>query len=500
MITNNDLIPRTTLIFILNDDCLEYVCKYLELRDKIQFARVCKRFQNVFMMTSKIAYKMLLLDDMRTCTLWQVRQILQMIEPFIETLNGEIRHKQWMRVAEFLNRYSATRPPNHGFAGGGPTQCSRTDHPDVRRTATHRSTGPADCAGRRTTVRHHRQPPRGMGRRQDGTHLCFEVNRISVTNIIAGQWVAATVDTGATISFLAETFVEQLEERYKRTTHRANIFLTDGTPLKTDNTFTCAVHFEKRTTLGSLHLAEAPPKRLKFTERTAEKIRIPERKDDLATTEELKFTKRTEGITTEPSTIANTKKSKFLRKELPKLASLQEVTNKRRNQKINCEWPQIKTAYSSYSSPITLARKKNGVWQAKQPKQERDLVHQKNSDPRPAQVETALKDELQYSGNNRGSKPMKQTLGQNFECSGFIPLDLERKYQVKCVQKVPHLHTMIDSLAAISAEEYNIPLPIYGYICGFSPTITPGGDKVFWNLPTCAIPKPSSAPGTHILR
>uniref|UniRef100_A0A1B0AHX9 RRM domain-containing protein n=1 Tax=Glossina pallidipes TaxID=7398 RepID=A0A1B0AHX9_GLOPL len=105
MITNNDLIPPTALIFILNDDCLEYICKYLELRDRIQFARACKRFHNVFMLTSKIAYKTLLLDDIRTFTLWQVRQFLEMIGPFVETLKGQIRHKQWMRFAEFLNRY-----------------------------------------------------------------------------------------------------------------------------------------------------------------------------------------------------------------------------------------------------------------------------------------------------------------------------------------------------------------------------------------------------------
>lgn len=73
-------------------------------------------------------------------------------------------------------------------------------------------------------------------------------------------------------------------------------------------------------------------------------------------------------------------------------------------------------------------------------------------------------------------------------------------YQAKYVLKVPDLQTMIDPLAAISAEEYNIPSLIYDYICGFCPTITPGGDKVFWNLPTCAIQKSITASGTHILR
>lgn len=105
MITNNDLIPPTASILILNDDCLEKICKYLELRDKIRFTRVCNRFYDVFIMTSKFAYKTLLLDDIRTLTLWEVRQFLQMIGPFVKTLKGRIRHKQRTRVTDFLNRY-----------------------------------------------------------------------------------------------------------------------------------------------------------------------------------------------------------------------------------------------------------------------------------------------------------------------------------------------------------------------------------------------------------
>uniref|UniRef100_A0A1B0BI06 RRM domain-containing protein n=1 Tax=Glossina palpalis gambiensis TaxID=67801 RepID=A0A1B0BI06_9MUSC len=105
MITNDDLTRPTALIFTLNDDCLENICKYLELSDKIQFARACKRFYNVFIMTSKIAYKTLLLDDMRSFTLWQVRQFLEMIGQFVETVKGQIRHKQWMRFAKFFNYY-----------------------------------------------------------------------------------------------------------------------------------------------------------------------------------------------------------------------------------------------------------------------------------------------------------------------------------------------------------------------------------------------------------
>uniref|UniRef100_A0A1B0FG57 Uncharacterized protein n=1 Tax=Glossina morsitans morsitans TaxID=37546 RepID=A0A1B0FG57_GLOMM len=140
---------------------------------------------------------------------------------------------------------------------------------------------------------------------------------------------------------------------------------------------------------------------------------------------------------------------------------------------------------------------------------------------RPSTTQTAPRDEPLYTGNNRGSKPVKKTLAQNLECSGFIPLICQvydriavedqriprnlpypifqhamceflvafQLHQAKYVLKVPALQTIMDPLAAISAEEYNIPIPIFEYICGFSPTITPTGDKVYWNLPSVAIPK-----------
>lgn len=103
-----------------------------------------------------------------------------------------------------------------------------------------------------------------------------------------------------------------------------------------------------------------------------------------------------------------------------------------------------------------------------------------------------------------------KTLAQNLECSGFIPLvrqvydriavedqriprylpypifqhamtEFFVAYQLhpaKYMLKVPQLQTMMDPLAAISADDYNIPVPIFEYICGVSPTITPTGDKV----------------------
>lgn len=130
--------------------------------------------------------------------------------------------------------------------------------------------------------------------------------------------------------------------------------------------------------------------------------------------------------------------------------------------------------------------------------------------------ETAPKYEQLYTGNGRGSKPVKKTLGQSFDCAGFILLVRQtynrlciedqrlprsmpyaifqhamveflvayQLHQAKFVLKNPVLLSLMDPLTAISAEDYNIPQPIYEYICDFGSTITPTGDKVFWNLPS----------------
>uniref|UniRef100_A0A1A9UX13 RVP domain-containing protein n=1 Tax=Glossina austeni TaxID=7395 RepID=A0A1A9UX13_GLOAU len=77
----------------------------------------------------------------------------------------------------------------------------------------------------------------------------FQANRISGTIIITGQRVTAVLDTAAIISFLAETFGQQFKQKYRRTTHLANVFLAYETQLKINSTFTCHLQFENRRTL-----------------------------------------------------------------------------------------------------------------------------------------------------------------------------------------------------------------------------------------------------------
>lgn len=54
---------------------------------------------------------------------------------------------------------------------------------------------------------------------------------------------------------------------------------------------------------------------------------------------------------------------------------------------------------------------------------------------------------------------------------------------------MPALQSAMDPLVAISASEYNIPVPIFDYICGIGVTVTPVGDKVYCDMPQVAIPR-----------
>lgn len=150
----------------------------------------------------------------------------------------------------------------------------------------------------------------------------------------------------------------------------------------------------------------------------------------------------------------------------------------------------------------------------------------------PSTVSTPARDEPLYEGNNRGSKPVKKTLAHNMDNAGFIPLvrqvydrmavedpQLARKlpycifqhamvellcayqlHQAKYMLKAPELQNLMDPLAAIAADECNIPVPIFDYICGIGPMVTPPGDKVYWNLPSSAIPASETTHNNRTVR
>uniref|UniRef100_A0A1A9X003 RRM domain-containing protein n=1 Tax=Glossina brevipalpis TaxID=37001 RepID=A0A1A9X003_9MUSC len=104
-VTKKDLIPQIEYISMLNDDCVIRITENLGLGDRIAFALAWQPYRNIFIMTSKVTYKTVLLDNLQPLTLYQVREFLQMVGASVETLKGKILHKKWMRIAELLNRY-----------------------------------------------------------------------------------------------------------------------------------------------------------------------------------------------------------------------------------------------------------------------------------------------------------------------------------------------------------------------------------------------------------
>lgn len=100
-----NFIIQSAPIFRLNDDCLEIICKKLPLREQLQFARTCQRFRNVFIMLAKIEYRRLLLDNLGQLTLWEIRDLLQMVGNFILRLEGSVPHNEGKRIIEFIGMH-----------------------------------------------------------------------------------------------------------------------------------------------------------------------------------------------------------------------------------------------------------------------------------------------------------------------------------------------------------------------------------------------------------
>uniref|UniRef100_A0A1B0G239 Uncharacterized protein n=1 Tax=Glossina morsitans morsitans TaxID=37546 RepID=A0A1B0G239_GLOMM len=96
----------------------------------------------------------------------------------------------------------------------------------------------------------------GIGSTSDDTGLHFEENRSSATVIIADRRIAATVDTGATTSFIVEAVAREIETTCRRDPYRMKVRLGEGAVLETSSAFTCPVRFGECAT--HLHLVVIP--------------------------------------------------------------------------------------------------------------------------------------------------------------------------------------------------------------------------------------------------
>ncbi|XP_053965268.1 uncharacterized protein LOC128867791 [Anastrepha ludens] len=86
----------------LNDDCLDIICGLLVLRDQIRFARVCNRFQEIFRMLSRRAYKRFEFCKLLGMTLWEIRDFFRFAGENIEEVTGDVPYKNRERIITFI--------------------------------------------------------------------------------------------------------------------------------------------------------------------------------------------------------------------------------------------------------------------------------------------------------------------------------------------------------------------------------------------------------------
>lgn len=92
-------------ILHLNDDCLETICKKLELQDQLRFARVCGRFKDIFEMCSRMHHKVFIIDSLEKLTLWESREFFQIVGQHIEEISGKPPAKNRVRLLEFVAQF-----------------------------------------------------------------------------------------------------------------------------------------------------------------------------------------------------------------------------------------------------------------------------------------------------------------------------------------------------------------------------------------------------------
>ncbi|XP_046810798.1 uncharacterized protein LOC111688262 isoform X2 [Lucilia cuprina] len=102
---------QNSLIFNLNDDCLEYICKMLTLNDQIHFALSCQRFCEIFKMISLHKYVNLNTELFATLTQFQSKVFLQIVGAQVKSLMIDFKyaflksHTEIISIIRFLGTF-----------------------------------------------------------------------------------------------------------------------------------------------------------------------------------------------------------------------------------------------------------------------------------------------------------------------------------------------------------------------------------------------------------
>lgn len=113
---------------------------------------------------------------------------------------------------------------------GKPQRCSQ-----VERGCEPESTKPLN------TIEHITEPE------PTDTDLEFEETRLIARVIVEGHPIKATVDTGASVSFLAERFADTLQTRCPILPHTTDVMLADGSKHRATKAMKCTIRFGYKT-------------------------------------------------------------------------------------------------------------------------------------------------------------------------------------------------------------------------------------------------------------
>uniref|UniRef100_A0A0A1XGF6 Putative RNA-binding protein EEED8.10 n=1 Tax=Zeugodacus cucurbitae TaxID=28588 RepID=A0A0A1XGF6_ZEUCU len=103
--TKDAIATNSTHMLALNDDCLESIFGFLDLKAQVRFARVCQRFQDIFQIYCKREFKNFELHKMCNMTLWEMRDFLRFAGDNITSITGKVPYKNRERIMDFIRTF-----------------------------------------------------------------------------------------------------------------------------------------------------------------------------------------------------------------------------------------------------------------------------------------------------------------------------------------------------------------------------------------------------------
>ncbi|KAH8409624.1 hypothetical protein KR222_011620, partial [Zaprionus bogoriensis] len=94
-----------SMIFTLDDLCLEQIMRHLALSDRIHFARTCTRFRSVYRQVSPALHRSILFDKFDAMTLWDMRDFFMLSGRHLQHIEGVVPRARCQRLCEYFGTH-----------------------------------------------------------------------------------------------------------------------------------------------------------------------------------------------------------------------------------------------------------------------------------------------------------------------------------------------------------------------------------------------------------